>query len=75
MDFLILDSLFSFLYLSSSIIGEVATISFQFYYWRSSKRKILEKSQIITTYTHYIIYKFQLNPLPINEVINFLRNF
>ncbi len=51
------------------------SISFQFYYRRSRKRKIMEKSQSIATYVHYIIYKFQLNPFTIIEVINFLQNF
>ncbi len=37
------------------------SISFQFYYWRSSQQKILEKSKIFATYTHYIISTFQLS--------------
>ncbi len=48
------------------------SISFQFYYWRSSKRKILEKSQIIVSYTHCIIYKFHLNPFISAEEMDFL---
>ncbi len=52
------------------------SISFQFYYWRSSKWKILEKSRSTATYPHhYIIYKLKLNPFTITEVINFLQNF
>ncbi len=51
------------------------SLPFQFYYWRSSKRKILDKSQSIATYTHYVVYKFQLNPFRITEVINFYEIF
>ncbi len=32
-----------------------SVLSFQFYYWKSRERKILEKLQTISTYTHYII--------------------
>ncbi len=34
------------------------SVYFPFYYWRSSERKILEKSQIIATYNHYILSKY-----------------
>ncbi len=114
-DFLIISSLFSFLYLSSSITGEVVnensgkitdycyihslnhiqilvqsfhyssrngfpdywliiliSISFQFYYWRSRERKIMEKSQIVATDTHCIMYKFQLTPFITAEEMDFL---
>ncbi len=62
-NFLIINSLFSFLYLSSSITGEVANEKF----WK--------KSEIISTYTHYIISKFQFNPFTITEVIDFCEIF
>ncbi len=62
MDLLIISSLFSFIYLSNCITGEVANEKF----W---------KIQSTITYTYYIIYKFQLNPFPITEAINFLQNF
>ncbi len=115
MDFLIISSLFSFLYFPSSITGEVAnkkfwknhrvflhtpTVSYpnfslvrslQFKKWISwllahyfhfyifpilllenRERKILEKTQIIATYTHCIIYKFQLNPFTTAQEMDFL---
>ncbi len=53
----------------------LTSISFQFCYWRSNKRKILEKSQSNATYIHYIIYKLQLNPFTITEVFIFLGKF
>ncbi len=34
------------------------SISFQIYYWGSSERKILEKSQTINIYIHHIMFKF-----------------
>ncbi len=58
MNFLIISSLFSFLYLSS--------------YWRSSQRKILKKSNIIATYTHCITFKLQLNPFITAQEMDFL---
>ncbi len=57
--FLIISSLFSFLF-SSSITR------------KSSEQKILEKSQIIATYTHCIIHKFQLNPFITAQEMDFL---
>ncbi len=45
---------------------------FYIYYWRSRKWKILEKSQITATYTHCIIYKFQLNPFTTVQEMDFL---
>ncbi len=48
------------------------SISFQSYYWRSSKRKILEKSRIIATHTHCIISKFQLNSFITAHEMDFL---
>ncbi len=48
------------------------SISFQFYYWRSREWKILEKSQITATYTHRIIYKFQLNLFITAQKMDFL---
>ncbi len=44
-------------------------------YWRSSKQNILEKSQSIATYNHYIIPKFLFSPFTITEIINFPLNF
>ncbi len=45
---------------------------FQFYYWSSRERKILEKSPNTATYNHYIISKFQLNPFIAAQEMYFL---
>ncbi len=48
------------------------SICFQFCCWKRRERKILEKSQIIVTHTHCIIYKFQVNPFIIAQEMDFL---
>ncbi len=63
MDSPIVSSLFSFLYLSSSITLKVTNEKF----WKNYR--------LFATYTNYIISKFQLDLFSITELINFFMKF